>query len=109
MPDESLARDAYVGIDVELPTGETIRLRPLTLSQSIEFVELLEQVAAGDLRSMRLGHDVRIQWRHFESWGEKPCGRAGRSWPVRGGSTTGNDHRGPRWRSRFATSALRCR
>ena len=53
MPDESLARDAYVGIDVELPTGKMIRLRPLTLSQSIEFLELLEHVAAGDLSSMR--------------------------------------------------------
>ncbi len=50
---EGLARDAYVGIDVELPDGSTVRCKALPLATSIEFLELIEQYGKGDIGALR--------------------------------------------------------
>ena len=50
---EGLARDAYLGVDVELPNGETVRCTPLPLTKSIELLELVEKYQAGDIGAMR--------------------------------------------------------
>ncbi|KKN35918.1 hypothetical protein LCGC14_0778890 [marine sediment metagenome] len=50
---EGLARDAYVGIDVELPDGSTVRCKALPLATSIEFLELIEKYGEGDIGALR--------------------------------------------------------
>lgn len=50
---EGLARDAYVGIDVELPDGSTVHCNPLPLAKSIEFLELIEKYGQGDIGALR--------------------------------------------------------
>ena len=50
---EGLARDAYVGIDVELPDGSTVRLTALPLAKSIKFLELIEKYGQGDIGALR--------------------------------------------------------
>ncbi len=53
MTTEGLARDAYVGIDVELPDGSTVRCKALPLATSIEFLELIEKYGEGDIGALR--------------------------------------------------------
>ncbi len=53
MTTEGLARDAYLGVDVELPNGETVRCTPLPLTKSIELLELVERYQQGDIGAMR--------------------------------------------------------
>lgn len=50
---EGLARDAYCGIDVELPDGSTVHCNPLPLAKSIEFLELIEKYGQGDIGALR--------------------------------------------------------
>ena len=50
---EGLAKDAYCGIDVELPDGSTVRLTALPLAKSIEFLELIEKYGQGDIGALR--------------------------------------------------------
>ena len=50
---EGLARGAYIGIDIELPDGSTVRLKALPLATSIEFLELIEKYGQGDIGALR--------------------------------------------------------
>ena len=50
---EGLARDAYLGIDVELPDGSIVHCNPLPLATSIEFLELIEKYGQGDIGALR--------------------------------------------------------
>lgn len=50
---EGLARDALLGIDITLPDGSTARCKALTLSASLEYLELLEKYQAGDFGALR--------------------------------------------------------
>ncbi len=50
---EGLARDALLGIDVELPDGSTVRCKALPLATSIEFLELIEKYGQGDIGALR--------------------------------------------------------
>ena len=50
---EGLARDALLGIDVELPDGSTVRCKALPLATSIELLELVEKYTAGDIGALR--------------------------------------------------------
>ena len=40
---EGLAKDAYCGIDIELPDGSTVRCKALPLAKSIELLGLTTQ------------------------------------------------------------------
>ncbi len=48
-----LTRDAYAGVEVELPTGDTVRCNAIPMSHAIRFLELLEKAAKSDLAAMR--------------------------------------------------------
>ena len=48
-----LAKDAYCGIDIELPDGSTVHCNPLPLAKSIEFLELIEKYGGGDIGALR--------------------------------------------------------
>ena len=50
---DGFARDAYCGIDVELPDGSSVRLKALPLAKSIEFLELIEKYGNGDIGALR--------------------------------------------------------
>ena len=50
---EGLTHDAYVGVDIALPDGSTVRCDPLPLARSIEFLELIEKYGQGDIGALR--------------------------------------------------------
>ena len=44
--------DVYDAVEVDLPTGETVRCKPLKLSEAARFLRLLESAGSGDTEAM---------------------------------------------------------
>ncbi len=49
---ERLAVDALDGVELVLPSGATIRCRPLTLAQAVHYLRALQRVQDGDVEMM---------------------------------------------------------
>ena len=51
--EESFARDAYLGIDLDLPGGTTIHAQALTLTDALHWMGMVDEALAGDLKATR--------------------------------------------------------
>ena len=48
MPSDQAFMEGYDSVELQLPNGETIRCKPLKLSESVKFLRLLDDVRKGE-------------------------------------------------------------
>ncbi len=53
IPDQSFARDAYLGIDLDLPGGVTIHATALTLTDALHYMGMVDEASKGDINMTR--------------------------------------------------------
>ena len=52
MSDSTAFYDSFDAVELELPTGETVRCKPLNLAESARFLRLLDKARTGDGNAM---------------------------------------------------------